>query len=286
MVNSSSQITFLIVVATVSMLCNLVVLVSLWKSPRSTLSSKLVFWLSFTVLIADFLSLPNIFSKDELVCELTTGLRQCLQLASLSICFLMALLAYHLVFIMSWEWMHQWYVSVVIGLCCCIALVPLGYQGYGNVAGYCTFNDSSAGHQWLAILASTEFAINICTILTFLYIIFLMKWNEGRITTAVFKGVGSYAILTIVCFIPKGYQLTHRHIPNALLLTRLFSYIASIGYAAIYYFQQRTLLLFEKQEAGLPKPRNLEDLRMSASAYDSEYSACDSLLEATSIVTL
>jgi hypothetical protein len=214
-------------------------------------------------MVDGIVSLPLIYTGNSAICNFVGFLKAYMELMMLIIGFLMVYTGYRLIFpLLSESVDYTMSIKQQLGvlLLPLVVVIPLFTNSYGDDhADWCYFRDDLSGitayilYMWLS-----TFVIAVSVALLS-YLLSKLTYDDYETAKRVFFGIGSYAVTTILCWIPK-YSVfivllsepkdeydehDHYHMNQCMYVSRIFISVASLLYLAIFLCEKDALKSFE-----------------------------------------
>lgn len=168
---------------------------------------------------------------------------------SVLICCGMALVAYNLLFQPAHlKVLNRARSLAVLFLVPSITFLPLITHSYGSVDNvWCTVTvaNETDYRVFVTLLVVLYLLIGGCVAI-FLVIICKLNKCDFRMMNTLFRGVGSYALITLLCRIPRLFFLFTDPSVFEMYINRMSCYVSGILYTLVFLREKKSLQMFER----------------------------------------
>eukprot|EP01038_Epipyxis_sp_PR26KG_P010309 gene10309-13855_t len=227
---TSTEFIVFYIFAIAGIVGNVFVMVTLLQCGLKSSSTRLVFHLNFSLVLQEIVSLPYIYSLNGTVCQMMgffhifSGLLNMLIVGTLVLVYRQVLVDGY---VKVSTYNRKRIFTFLYGIPLILSLIPFISDEYGEVYnGWCSASGTGA------CLSDAGLGMNL------------------------FKAVGSYSVLSIICWIPRTIinigDINHTEAEHRFVLERLLIYINGILCFMIFLSEKKSLILFESFTRNTP----------------------------------
>lgn len=255
---SNVDIEVIYSLSAISFGCTVVMVLTLTQYGMRSISSWLLFYLTFFLMLDLIASLP-VYAASRSACVIMAFMKAYADFMNILMSLAITTTTYSFIFYANTS-RRRFILSgryhFVILISPLITLLPFTTNSYGQEFGtpFCFFiHDNYFSNIWFCVYLATLMVLVVFNVAVFVSILLKLDLpSDWPTAKKIFLGDGVYALITILCWIPKFLQLSvvgngslSRFSAEAVYFAHLCTCVQGILYSVAFLFSKKSIRDFE-----------------------------------------